>query len=85
MDFVTLIGSFAGVCTAISSVPQLVQAVRTRRTTDVSLMMYVVLSTGLLAWVAYGVLTADWPIIIANSFSALVALAILVLKLRHIS
>ena len=44
---------------------------------DISVVMLLVLITGLILWVWYGILQEEWPIILSNSFSVLVNLTLL--------
>jgi MtN3 and saliva related transmembrane protein len=81
--WITLVGLTAATCTTASLLPQVVKAFRTKRTGDVSLLMYLILSTGLFLWLVYGLLKADLPLILANSFSFALSLAVLLLKIRH--
>jgi len=37
-----------------------------------------------LLWLVYGILIQDWPVIIANAITALLASAVLLLKLKSI-
>ena len=62
------------------------QALHTFRTRDVggiSLGMYATFTTGVALWLVYGILIAAWPIVAANAVTLLLALAILVMKLRY--
>jgi len=77
-----LLGYVAATCTTLAFVPQLVRIVRTRSTRDISLGMFVVITTGVLLWMIYGLLIHDRPVIIANAVTFALTLAILVLKLR---
>ncbi len=45
--------------------------------------MYVIFVAGVLLWLIYGVLQRDVPLILANGVTALLAGAVLILKLRH--
>lgn len=65
-----------------SFTPQLVKIWRERDASSVSLRMYVVTVTGFALWIAYGVLSDSWPVILANSVCLLLSAAILVLKWR---
>jgi MtN3 and saliva related transmembrane protein len=83
MTFVTLIGLFAASCTAVAFVPQVVRTWRSRSTQDISLGMFVLYSTGILAWLVYGVLIHDLPLIAANGFTFVLSLIMLGFKLRY--
>jgi len=80
---IELIGYAAAVCTTIAFLPQLLKAWQTRSTADISLVMFLVLVTGIVLWLTYGVLIRDFPLIAANAVTLLLAGAILALKLRH--
>ncbi len=81
MDFVTILGFVAALFTTICNIPQAVKIIRTRQTKGISALSYLALLVGLLLWVIYGVLRNDWPLIIANAISALIAATVLTLKL----
>jgi MtN3 and saliva related transmembrane protein len=44
--------------------------------------MYTIFAIGLLLWIVYGIVIGAWPIVIANSITALQAIAILWMKVR---
>jgi len=81
--WIMLIGLVAAAFTTISYFPQVMKTLKTRHTKDISLLMYVILAAGLFLWLVYGLLLKDLPIIIANAVTFLLALTILVLKIRH--
>jgi MtN3 and saliva related transmembrane protein len=78
-----MLGAFAGLCTTISFLPQLVRAWRTRSTRDISLPMFSLLVFGILLWLVYGVMIGDEPLILSNAVSLCLTGSILYLKLRH--
>ena len=77
------IGIIAGTLTTIAFLPQVIQVVKTKSTDDISLVMYVVFITGVAFWLLYGILLGAWPVIIANIVTFILALIVLVMKLRH--
>lgn len=77
------IGIIAGALTAISLLPQLITTIKKKKAEDVSVMMLVVLFSGLCGWVVYGWMKKDYPIIITNSFSVLVNGALLFLRIKY--
>lgn len=83
MELVTLIGYFAAICTTFAHVPQAIKTIRMKETRDISLVMYIVLTVGLLAWLAYGIMLGEWPLIIANAITFCFIVTILCLKLRY--
>ncbi len=61
MNLVTVIGLLAGICTTGAMVPQVIKTLKIKQTTDISLLMYVFLSTGVLLWFVYGLLLKEMP------------------------
>ncbi len=81
MDYTTLLGYLAATCTTVCNIPQVVKIIRTRETKGISALTYSFLLAGLLIWVVYGVLRRDWPVVAANTLSALICAIVLTLKL----
>ncbi|MDF0377091.1 SemiSWEET transporter [Methylophilus sp. YYY-1] len=80
----TCIGSIAAVCTTLAFIPQVLQSWRTRDLSGISLPMYTIFTSGVVLWLIYGLLIVDWPVIIANAVTALLAGTVLCLKLKSI-
>jgi MtN3 and saliva related transmembrane protein len=83
MDFATLTGTAAAVCTTVSSLPQLKKCWTTGSAGDLLLRMFLILATGIALWITYGSLLGDAVIIIANSASLCLLSGILYFKLRE--
>lgn len=83
MDFTTTLGLLAGVLTTTSFFPQLLKLVRTKSAKDISRGMFVMFCTGVMLWLIYGVLHRDVALIAANSVTLILALTILVLKVKY--
>ena len=77
------IGYLAAICTTAAFVPQVVLTWRTRSAKGVSFGMYAVFVTGIALWLAYGVLTGNRPVIVANAVTLALAVCILAMKLRY--
>ncbi|MDP5240278.1 SemiSWEET transporter [Uliginosibacterium sp. 31-16] len=77
-----LIGYLAAFCTTLAFVPQAWLTWKTRSAHGVSLGMYSIFTFGVFLWLAYGILLQAWPIIIANLITLILALFILIMKLR---
>ena len=74
---------FAGAAlTTASFVPQAWLTFRTRDVSGISLGMYSVFTVGVALWLAYGLLLGAWPIVLANTVTLGLAVAILAMKLR---
>jgi MtN3 and saliva related transmembrane protein len=83
MTSVTVIGLVAAFCTTAAYLPQVIKTWRTRSTTDISLGMFLLMVSGLVLWLAYGIMLADLPLIASNTVTLILAAAILYLKVRH--
>jgi len=77
-EYTSYIGMFAGVCTAVSLLPQLIKIIKDKKAEDLSYLMLFVLVTGLAGWIVYGILKEDYPIIITNCFSFCVNVLVII-------
>ncbi len=82
MSLVTAVGLLAGTLTTVAFVPQVLKTWRTRSTSDISLAMFSILVAGIMAWLIYGTIIQDIPLILANGVTLVLAGTILVFKLR---
>ena len=80
---IKIIGYIAAILTTSAFIPQAVKTIKTKHTKDLSLVMYIALTTGILLWFIYGVYLKDLPIVLANGITLCFTLIILVLKIRH--
>ena len=55
MEGMTLIGLLAATLTTIAFVPQAWRIIKSRKTDDLSLTMYILMFSGQLCWLAYGI------------------------------
>jgi 5'-nucleotidase len=78
-QWITVVGAVAAVCTTVAFVPQIVR-VRRQGGRDLSYGMLVLYLTGVLVWLAYGVLIGARAVILANVAATLLVSATLVLK-----
>jgi MtN3 and saliva related transmembrane protein len=83
MSIETLVGIGASVFTATSLLPQLIKLIKEKKAQGVSVVMLVVLFTGLALWIWYGFLKSDWIIIISNSFALIINFVIGALTIRY--
>lgn len=77
------IGMVAGTLTTVAFVPQVVRIWRTKHADDISTSMFVIFVIGVALWLCYGISLHAWPIIIANTITLILALAILLLKFHY--
>ena len=83
MPMTEWIGFAAASLTTASFIPQAWLTFRTRDVRGISLSMYSVFTLGVALWLAYGLLLQAWPVVVANAITLVLALAILVMKLRY--
>jgi MtN3 and saliva related transmembrane protein len=83
-DFIPWIGGCAALLTSLSYLPQVTKAWPRRSTSDLSLKMLAVLTTGLALWVGYGIFKGDWILTLANTVGALLSGTVLACKLRDV-
>lgn len=82
-DFLLLLGILAGSLTTGSFFPQVIKAHASHQTKDLSLLMFLVLSCGVVLWIVYGTLVGSWPVIIANSATLFLVAYLLYLKVKY--
>jgi MtN3 and saliva related transmembrane protein len=75
------IGFTAALCTTVAFLPQALKAWRSRSVGDLSLVTFGLFTVGVACWLAYGVLTRDWPIIAANLITLFLAGSILAMRI----
>lgn len=81
--FITVLGLVAGTLAVISSLPQILKIIKTKKTRDISLPMYVILNTATFLWIIYGVLSRQIAIIIPNTIFLVFNMTILYFKIKH--
>jgi len=77
------LGIIAGVLCTASFIPQVVQIAKTKNTKSLSLITFSMFTAGVAVWLLYGMVIHEWPVIIANAVTLVLAGAILVMKLRY--
>jgi MtN3 and saliva related transmembrane protein len=83
MTITTLIGLTAAFCTTVAFVPQVVRTWKNRSTQDLSLGMYLFYATGIFAWLVYGILIRDLPLVASNGVTLVLSLIMVGFKLRY--
>jgi MtN3 and saliva related transmembrane protein len=78
-----ILGFIAGIFTTFSLVPQLWRVLRLKSATEISLAFTVCMAFGNLLWLVYGVLSRLPPVMLWNVLSLLLALGLVIAKLRY--
>ena len=81
MSLQDTLGYVAAVLTTGSFVPQAWLTLRTRDVSGISLGMYLAFTAGVALWLVYGILSRQWPIVVANGVTLGLASVILGVKL----
>lgn len=80
---VTYLGFLAAILTTVAFLPQVLKTFKTKKTNDLSLITYILLTVGMLLWGLYGFLNNDIPLVLANAITFLLSMSILVLKVKN--
>ncbi len=83
MNMKLVIGIVAATLTTVSFIPQVVKAARSKKTEDLSLLMFVLFSAGVFLWMVYGILLGEIPIILANALGLTMGLYLVYLKIKY--
>jgi MtN3 and saliva related transmembrane protein len=74
------LGYTAAILGALSFLPQLVKVWRFRSVKDISLAMYIIYTTSVILWLAYGIIIKSTPLITAEILTLVLVSAILIMK-----
>jgi MtN3 and saliva related transmembrane protein len=77
------LGFVAATLTSASFIPQAVMTIRSRDTRGISRGMYIIFTTGVAFWLAYGIAIDSMPMIFANTVTLALAGTVLALTLRY--
>ena len=81
MNAAAIIGYIAAALSVSAFAPQAWRIVKTRDTSSLATPMWILEVCAFAAWIGYGVLLGEWPIIIPNALCFLISLFILIMKL----
>jgi MtN3 and saliva related transmembrane protein len=81
---IEILGYAAATLTTASFLPQTIRTLKTKETKAISLTMYSVFCTGVLLWLVYGLIIQNWPLVLANAVTFLLAGLIWFLKFRAV-
>lgn len=71
---VEIIGFVAGILTSAAGLFQVIKTLKQGKTEDLSILMWLAQSSGVLLWLIYALIINNLPMIAANGFSLLCAL-----------
>jgi MtN3 and saliva related transmembrane protein len=80
MHTVDIIGLIAGILTSFEAIPQIVRALRTHHTADLSWGMLTMSVIGLALWCIYGIMISDLWIILSTGVTVLLYIVLIIIK-----
>lgn len=80
---IKILGLIAGACTSLAVLPQVITTFKTKKASDVSIFMFIVMLTGNVLWVFYGIFKSDIAIIITNLVTVVLNITMLIFKVRY--
>lgn len=83
MDASVSVGLLAGFLTTVAFIPQVTRIWKSKSAKDVSLCTFLAFTVGVGLWLVYGVMLQEVAMILWNSVTLLLAIAIVVMKLRY--
>ena len=83
MSMEILVSAVAATLTTAAFVPQAMHIIRYKETRAISLFMYVSFATGVALWLVFGAMIGNWPIMVSNAITLMLALAIIAMKLKY--
>jgi MtN3 and saliva related transmembrane protein len=83
MELVDFVGYSAATLTTVAFLPQVFQIWKSKSTKDLALPTLLSFIAGVSMWLVYGLLLNSAPVIVANTITLLLNLAILRFKLKY--
>ena len=80
MPWIEYVGLFGAFLSAITFIPQVLLAYKSKSVGDLSLGMLLIVFTSVIVWLVYGIYLNLLPVIIANSVILLLSLVLLYFK-----
>lgn len=79
-----IIGYIAATLTTSAFAPQAYKIYKTNQTKDLSLLLFLLMTTGVFVWLIYGILLSSLPMIIANAITLMLSGYILFVKITNL-
>jgi MtN3 and saliva related transmembrane protein len=83
MTIIDMLGYAAAIGTTGAYIPQAYKVYKTKKTEDLSLGTFIMLCSGIILWIIYGIAVNVMPVILANLATLIMTFYILVIKLKH--
>jgi len=83
IDAIEIIGLMAAILTTTAYVPQVIKTWKTKNVSNLSLTMYIVMFSGVMMWLTYGILQKSIAIVLANIVTGALTFTIIFLKIKY--
>ena len=83
MPLAEYLGLIAGALVTSSTIPQIIRIFKLKSAREISILFTTLLLSGLIIWLAYGIVLGLTPVIIWNAIGASLAALLLYAKLRY--
>ena len=80
INYVEALGLLGGTLTTVSLVPQIVKIYRRKSAADLSWLWIICFVSGVILWLAYGLLSGSVPVMVANGVSSLLGIWLAIVK-----
>ncbi len=81
MDNINILGIIAAILTTSSFLPQVIKTWQSKSAKDLSIGMFLTMTTGIILWLIYGIIKNDLPIILANAVTFIFCSLLLYFKM----
>lgn len=83
IETIEIVGFIAAILTTSAFVPQVYKTWKTKDVESISLTMFLVMFTGILLWLVYGIYIKSLSMVIANIITSVLVLSIIIMKIKH--
>tara|TARA_A100000164_G_C21668489_1_gene658410 strand:- start:191 stop:457 length:267 start_codon:yes stop_codon:yes gene_type:complete len=83
VNWIEVLGCFAGVLTSFAFVPQIFKLLRTKYSNGISIFTYFITLTGCFLWLIYGVFLGSFALIAFNVINIITSLMIIYLSKKY--
>jgi MtN3 and saliva related transmembrane protein len=83
MEIITTIGLVAAVLSTVALLPQVIRVWKTKSVKDISMGMFMIMTTSQVTWLVYGALMGETPIITSNFIVLMQTMALLSFKAKY--
>ena len=83
MPTIEILGLIAAALTTSAFIPQVYKAWKYKSTKDISMTMYLVFLVGIILWLFYGIAIESLSVAVANGVTIVLALAIIIAKMKY--